>query len=150
MSVGSTRNRHIVFSRLAACAAASLLAASCVTLPPAGVARNDTLATRVDAILERRGLGPDALSVIDNVIRHDGKPPPAAPPIVRELLAEPLAAADAASLFDRAVPGALRRFVDEVSVEAVAPLDTDASRIPLRELLDPYLGALAEAQRVLR
>lgn len=105
---------------------------------------------RVDAILERRGLGPDALSVIENIIRHDTAPPPAAPPMVRELLAGPLAAADAATLFDRAVPGALRRFVDEVFVEATAPLHSDATRTPLRELLDTYLGELAEAQRVLR
>jgi hypothetical protein len=105
---------------------------------------------RVDAILERRGLGPDALSVIDNIIRHDGASPPAAPPMVRELLAGPLAAADAATLFDRAVPGALRRFVDEWSAQETAPLDPGSARILLGDLLEPYLGELAEAQRVLR
>jgi len=133
-----------------ACAAASLLVASCATLLPAGVVRNDALATRVDAVLERRGLGPEALSVIDNIIRHDTAPPPAAPPMVRELLAGPLAAADARSLFDRAVPGALRRFVDEVSAEAKAPRGPHEAPTSLRELLDAYLGELAEAQRVLR
>jgi hypothetical protein len=132
------------------CAAGSLLVASCATPPPASVARRDALATRVDAILERRGLGPDALSVIDNIIRHDTAAPPAAPPMVRELLAGPLAAADAATLFDRAVPGALRRFVDEVSVKATAPRGPDQAPASLRELLDAYLGELAEAQRVLR
>jgi len=119
-------------------------------LPPAGVARNDTLATRVGAILEHRGLGPDALSVIDNIIRHDTAPPPAAAPMVRELLAGPLAAADTGSLFDRAVPGSLRRFVDEWSAQETAPLDPGSARILLGDLLEPYLGELAEAQRVLR
>jgi hypothetical protein len=139
------------FTRFCAGTCAGLFAAACAMPPPSGAPRDDApLKASVHAVLERRGLGPDALSVIDNVIRHDGTPPPAAPPIVRELLAEPLAAADAASLFDRAVPGALRHFVDEVAVEAAAPLDADASRIPLRELLDSYLGELAEAQRVLR
>jgi hypothetical protein len=133
-----------------ACAAASLLVASCATPPPASIARNDTLATRVDAVLGRRGLGPDALSVIDNVIRHSTVPPPAAPPMVRELLAEPLAAADAATLFDRAVPEALRRFVEEVSVEARAPRGADEAPASVRGLLDTHLAELAEAQRVLR
>ena len=70
--------------------------------------------------------------------------------MVRELLADPLAAADAGSLFDRAVPGALRRFVDELSAEAMAPRDPAAAPIPVRDLLDPYLSELAETQRVLR
>ncbi|MGH8623573.1 MAG: hypothetical protein ACRET3_15685, partial [Burkholderiales bacterium] len=48
--------------------------------------------------------------MIDNVIRHDLTPPPAAPPIVRELLAGPLSAADSGSLFDRSVPGSLRKW----------------------------------------
>jgi hypothetical protein len=120
-----------------------------VTLPPQGVPREDALQARVDAILVRRGLGPDALSVIDNVLRFDSTPPPAAPLVVRELLAEPMAATEAASLFDRAVPGALRRFV-ESTAEPTAPPAPGAPRIPLRSLLDPYLGELAEAQSVLR
>ena len=70
--------------------------------------------------------------------------------MVRELLAEPLAAADAATLFDRAVPEALRRFVEEVSVEARALRGADEAPASLRELLDTYLAELAEAQRFLR
>ncbi|HSD99182.1 MAG TPA: hypothetical protein VLB72_00435 [Burkholderiales bacterium] len=131
-------------------AVAGLFVAACATPPPAGIPRDGALTARVHSILDRRGLGPDALSVIDNVIRHDGKPPPAAPPIVRDLLTEPLAAADAASLFDRAVPGSLRRFVDALSAQAPATLDPGAERIPLRAMLDPYIVELAEAQRVLR
>ena len=130
--------------------AASLFIAACATIPPAGIPRDNALAARVGMILERRGLGPDALSVIDNIIRHDTAPPPAAPPMVRELLAGPLAAADAGSLFDRAVPGSLRRFVDEWSAQETAPLDPGSARILLGDLLEPYLGELAEAQRVQR
>jgi hypothetical protein len=88
--------------------------------------------------------------VIDNVLRHDLVPPAAAPLVVREALASPLAAADASVLFDRAVPGALRRWVDGLSVAATSPRDPGSARIPLRDLLDAYLRELAEAQRVLR
>lgn len=86
---------------------------------------------------------------MDNLIRHGtATPPPAAPPLVRELLAGPLAAADAATLFYRAVPGALRRLVEEASEEPRA--SRDPALVSLRGLLDVYLGELAEAQRMLR
>jgi len=127
-----------------------LIVAACATLPPAGTPRDTALHARVGAILEHRGLGADALSVIDNVIRHDLTPPPAAPPIVRELLADPMAAADAATLFDRGVAGALRRWVDSLSVNAAPQPVPGMARTPLRELLDAYLAELAEAQRDLR
>jgi hypothetical protein len=130
-------------------AAAGVLATACATLQPAGVPTDDALKARVEAILDRRGLGPDALSVIDNVIRHDLTPPPAATPIVRELLADPLAAANAETLYIRAVPGALRRFVDELS--AAPPQDRGEIPISsLRGVIDAYLAELSEAQRVLR
>lgn len=134
----------------AACAAAGLLVATNVTMPAAGTSRVDTLAARVDAVLARRGLGPDALSVIDNIIRHEAPPPPAAPPIVRELLGRPLAAADAAMLFNRAVPEALRRFADEVSAEPLPSRVPDQVPARLTGLLTVYLDELAAAQRVLR
>jgi hypothetical protein len=127
-----------------------LLVAACASAPPAGVPREDSLAPRVDAILERRGLGPDTLEVIDNVLRHDGAPPAAAPLFVRELLANPPAAADAATLFDRAVPGTLRRFASGMSESPAPPLDPGSAPVPLADLLDPYLSELAEAQRLLR
>jgi len=136
---------------------AGLLAAACAMPPPSGAPRDDAaLKVRVHAVLGHRGLGPDALSVIDNVLRHDGKPPPAAPPIVRELLAEPLAAADAASLFDRTVPGALQDwgrgpvFQNGDGARFSAVIAGKPGSVPILELLDPYLGELAEAQRVLR
>ena len=130
-------------------AAGLLLAAACAMPPPSGAPRDDApLEARVHAILERRGLGPDALSVIDNVIRHDGKPPPAAPPMVRELLAAPAAAADAASLFDRSVPAALQQYGDGARFSVAAA--GKPGSVPIFELLEPYLGELAEAQRVLR
>jgi hypothetical protein len=127
-----------------------VLVAACATLPPVEIATRDPLRARVGAILERRALGPDALSVIDNLVRHDaGEPPPHAPPVVRELLADPLASADAQTLFYRAVPGALRRFVDELSAPP-ARGPWDGTPPSLRVLLDAYLVELAEAQVVLR
>ena len=39
----------------------------------------EALAGRVTQVLERRGLGADALKIIDNLISHEGPPPPAAP-----------------------------------------------------------------------
>jgi hypothetical protein len=120
-------------------------------LPPAGVPRDDALKARVGAILDNRALGADAFSVIDNILRHEGgRSPRHAPPIVRELLAAPTAAADVQTLFYRAVPGTLRRWVDDL---AAAPRAGDAAGgapVPLRSLLDAYLVELAEAQGVLR
>ena len=134
------------FVKRVAAAAACLLVAACVTLRPADVARDAALRARVDAVLARRGLGPDALAVIANVIRHDTVPPPGAPAIVSELLVRPLAAVDAGALFDRAVPEALRSLVDE----AAAPPPAPGAPAALRDLLDAYLREIAEAQRVLR
>ncbi len=109
----------------------------------------EAIAARVDAVLARRGLGPDAVSVIDNVIRHASLEPPAAPPMVREVLARPPAAADAAALFERAVPAVLRRWVDGDFPESALARSAEAA-VSLRVLLDAYLGELAEAQRMLR
>jgi len=135
----------------AAAAAVVLLVASCATVRQKEGARADALAARVEAVLARRGLGEDALSVIDNILRHESPPaaPPASPPVVRELLARPPAAAHAATLFYRGVPGALRRLVEEVSSEPQAPRD-QGQPVPIRDLLDAYVRELAEAQRVLR
>ncbi|HSB48285.1 MAG TPA: hypothetical protein VLD15_02085 [Burkholderiales bacterium] len=129
---------------------AALLVAACATLPSASTSRDSALQARVGAILHHRGLGTDAFFVIDNVIRHDLTPPPASPPIVRELLAGPLAAADAATLFDRSVPGALRAWVGSLSAAAAPQPVPGMAQTALREILDAYLAELAEAQRVLR
>jgi hypothetical protein len=131
--------------RGAAALAACVLLVSCAPLRPS---RDASLAARVDAALARRGLGSDALSVIDNIVRHETMPPPAAPALVRELLTRPLAAADAPAVFDRAVPEALRRLVAEA---AAAPRPApDGPPLQIRDLLGPYLDELAEAQRLLR
>ena len=135
---------------MAYCAAAGLLAAACATLPPSGISRDDALKARVEAILEHRALGADTLTVIDNVIRHASPPPPTAPPIVRELLADPLAAADAQTLFYRTVPGTLRRVVGELSAEPRSADVSSEGPVSLRELLDAYIGQLAGAERMLR
>ena len=130
----------------ALCAGASLLVAACAALAPR-VDVPEGLGARVDAIFARRGFGADALSVIDNLLRHDGiVPPPFAPSVVRELLARPLAAANAAALFDRTVPPALRRVAAEIS----APRASGESPARLDDLLSAYVGELAEAQRVLK
>ena len=85
---------------------------------------------------------PQPVQVIDNILRHEGPPPPA-PAMVRELLARPLAAQDAAAIFDRAAPSALAQLVAPVPAVAGEPLD-------LQRLLDPFVAELVEAQRVLR
>ena len=112
------------------------------TMPAHGA---ETLGERVRQILERRGLGADALNVIDNLVSHEGPPPPAAPALVRELLKHPLAAVDAATLFDRGVPVALRRLV-----ETAAGPPRQPRAMAITELLTPHLEKLAEAQRLLR
>ena len=151
MTRAATSLSAIHESRFAiSCAAAGLLAAACATLPPSGVPRDDPLKARVEAILEHRDLGADALSVIDNVLRHAEPAPPAAPPIVRELLAGPLAAASAETLFYRTVPGNLRRLVDELATEPRSADVPGAGPVPLRDLLDIYIGELAGAQRMLQ
>jgi hypothetical protein len=69
-------------------------------------AQAEALEERVHAALEARGWGPDALLIPHNLIRHEGMAPRAEPPLVRELLAQVLAAADARAIFERNVPNA--------------------------------------------
>lgn len=107
--------------------AAGLLLGACATLPPE------------ERALEAR-LGADASRVIDNILRHEGPPPPS-PPIVRKLLERPSAAMEAASRFEQLVPREL------VALAEPAP---DGPAMELHDLLDPYLAGLADAQRVLR
>jgi hypothetical protein len=114
-------------------AAALALAAGCASVPPPG----ERLPAEVGAFLERRGLGPDALNVIGNLMRHGPAAPRAAPALVVDLLARPLDALDAAEIFRRTVPAALG------SVGRQTPSqEFDA-------LLDAYLDELAQAQRLL-
>lgn len=128
-------------------AAACLLAASCGTTPMRSSADGDALRVRVEEVLAISGLGADALSIIDNIVRHETTAPPFAPPIVRELFADPLAAADAAAFFERSVPGALQQLVEEISTPLTR---NDGPPILILDLLEPYLAELAAAQHRLR
>ncbi|HEX6158211.1 MAG TPA: hypothetical protein VFZ54_19450, partial [Burkholderiales bacterium] len=87
---------------------AALLAtlAGCASLPPLAA----RLEAQVAAELERRGLGAEALLVIDNLVRNGPPVPRATPALVRELFARPLDALDASAVFQRAVPAALAGF----------------------------------------
>jgi hypothetical protein len=116
-------------------------------ITPAALAA-ESLAERVNQVhqvLERRGLGTNALTIIDNILSHEGAPPPAAPSLVRALLKAPLTAVDAAALFDQAVPQSLRALGD-------AHAATPRVRAPVKvlDLLAPYIDEVAAAQRVLR
>jgi hypothetical protein len=126
-----------------------LLVSACATLQRDQHMRADPLAARIQTVLAQRGLGPDALSVIDNLVRHEAQGPrPGSPPLLRELLAQPPVAADAGTLFARTVPGALRRLVDEASREAQP--SRSENPVSIRDLLAPYLEELAKAQALLR
>jgi hypothetical protein len=140
------RSRKLSRGWTAACATALLLVGACTALP-VGEQRDAELAARVNAIFDRRGLGPDALLVIDNILRHEGIVSPThAPPIVREILAQPLAAVNAGELFDRAVPAALRKFVEQIS----ARHGGGAPSASIEDLVKTYVAELAGAQAVLR
>jgi hypothetical protein len=128
---------------------AVVLVPACATLERDQRTRADPLAARIHTVLARRGLGPDALSVTENVVRHEAQAaPPGSPRLLRELLARPPAAADAGTLFARTVPSALRRLVDEALREA-QPARVGGP-VAIRDLLDPYLEELAKAQALLR
>jgi hypothetical protein len=116
-------------------AASAAVVAGCAALPGFAPGLED----RVTALLERRGLGRDALLVIDNLLRHGPPPPRATPALVTDLLGQPLAASDAARVFGEAVPASL-----------TTPLDDAGPALAFEELLRTYLDELAEAQRLLR
>jgi len=99
-----------------------------------------SIGDRIHESLSQRGLGDDALRVIDNVLRHEAPPPPHAPAMVRELLERPLDAQDAAAIFRRAVPASL------IEIDDAPP----AAPSPFADLLRKYILELAQAQRLLR
>lgn len=96
------------------------------------------LALLVAAELARQALGPDALLIIDNVVRHEAPPPRAAQAIVREFLARPLDAADAAAFFAKTVDKGLVDF----------PAGPEKP-VPFESLLQRYIEELASAQQAL-
>ncbi|MGQ0665324.1 MAG: hypothetical protein ACT4P2_17455 [Pseudomonadota bacterium] len=96
-----------------------LLAAALAAGAPAAAADIDAA---VHEILIRRGLGPDALTTIDNVLRHEAPPPRLSHPVVRELLGSPLEAARVAALFERLVPAGIKRLADTSSTPEPARL----------------------------
>jgi len=113
------------------CAIAAFLAVLC-----ASAAAQD-LASRAGAALTQRGLGPDALRLIDNVLTHEFAIPPLTPPVVLDVLRSPLSAVDAATLFERSIPSDVRAFGDLAPAGGAQPFDT---------LLDAYIAELANAQ----
>jgi hypothetical protein len=124
----------------------AVLLGACASLPPEGP-RDATLEARALAVLERRGLGPDALGVIDNYVRHQGQGPAAVPPTLRGILARPFAAADAEKMFHASLPGALVALAQALELPTVPQA---GPAIGAREFLAPHLEALAAAQRELR
>ncbi len=111
------------------------LAAGCASVP----APEKPLPAEVLAALDRRGLGPDALLVIDNLVRHGPPAPRATPAAVLELFARPLEALDAPAMFRRAVPQSLVRLTGNGS---------DARSFD--ELLAAYLAQVSTAAELLR
>jgi hypothetical protein len=105
---------------------------------PAVQAEDTALRAALSAALERRGLGAEALGVVDNILSHEAPAPRAAPPAVRELLARPAAAADAAASFARAVP------------DALFPFATQSAAQSFEEALAAYIAQVEQALRLLR
>lgn len=132
--------------------AAGLLLGACASTRERAAPGVADIERRIAYALEQRGLGSDALGVIDNLLRHEQSAPPLAPPLMRELLTHPPAAVDAAAIFARAVPTALTRLVAEAKRPPGGAAPTDATRSPIdiRDLLTRYLRDLAQAQRIVR
>ena len=111
---------------------------ACLALAAAGASAQD-LRGRIESDLAARGLGREALEVIGNVLAHDAPAPRGAAPLVLQLLKDPPAAADAAAIFNRAVPQELRLLADP-GVATASEFDA---------LLQRYLGELARARGLL-
>ena len=111
-----------------------LVVAGCATVPPPPA----SLAQQVAAELDRRGLGADALRIIDNLVQNGPPAPRATPALVGELLARPLDALDSTAIFQRSVPAALGSVGDQ------------AEPRPFEALLERYLEELAQAHQLLR
>jgi hypothetical protein len=99
---------------------------------------------RIEAILDARRLDRSTLGVIDNLLRHETPPPPFAAPDVRDLLADPVAALDAAALFERSVPASLLALVDSLRAPP-ATLPAMNGQTDIREILPGFVAELAQA-----
>jgi len=88
------------------------------------------------ANLEARGLGADSLRIISNILDHEGRPPAHTPPIVDQVLRDPLAGLDAAAIFAASVPTDLQQLGD-LGVGSASDFNA---------VIDRYIGQLAEAQ----
>lgn len=88
------------------------------------------------ANLESRGLGTASLSIISNILDHEGRPPPRTPPIVDQVLRDPLAGLDAAAIFAATVPADFQQL----------PALGVGSATDFNAVVDRYIGELAEAQ----
>ena len=114
-------------------ALAVAIAAGCASLPPP----EQRLAAQVNAVLQQRKLGPDALRVMENLVRNGPALPRATPAVIRELLGRPLDALDAARLFRGAVPRSLEGFTPA------------GSRVTFDSLLAAYEDELERAHHLL-
>jgi hypothetical protein len=127
--------------------AAAIFLGGCASLPPpAAPSSAQDLEARLQAVLAKRG-HPEGLSLIDRELKARHPTPRFTPALVRALLARPAALADAASLFEQAVPATLRGFVEALVRPVPAASGTP---VPLRPLIDAYVMALTAAQAALR
>ena len=110
-------------------------------LTTAAWAQDAAFRVGVQEALAKRGLGRDAPGIIGNVLSHEAPPPRGVPPLVHELLKDPVAAVDAATVFRRAVPAALIELAEGAVGRSEESFDA---------LLERYIAQLAEAQALLR
>ena len=89
----------------------------------------------------------DTLAVIDNTLRHEAPPPRTALQLVRELLARPLDAGNAAAIFDRVVPRPLVEAASAFAGAGVVP--AQAGTRSFDELLAAYVAELTLAREEL-
>jgi hypothetical protein len=104
-------------------------------LLPLAVAAQD-LRALARSNLESRGFGADGLSIISNILDHEGVPPRRTPPIVDQVLRDPLAGLDAAAIFAASVRTDLQQL----------PSLGVGSATDFNAVVDRYIAGLAEAQ----
>lgn len=98
------------------------------------------LRSSVHRALAERQLPVQTLGIVHNLLAHEAPPPPATPPLLDSLFADPLLASDVPQLWRRLAPAALPAFFEPPPLVAH----------DFEKLLSRYLAELAEAQRMLR